>query len=271
MTEALPADHMMGANNPPEEMVPEPDVSGLPPLEGMVVLVRARVAPKVKAAKDFAAGRPTVVTADTLEAAAKFVKDGRVNWKDLDELRVALKTPYDVASRAMQDTFKGALDELEAAGKAVNRLIGEHNERVAEEERKRANEAALAAKLEADRRLAVADSLLDAGLDDAASGVAESGLKLERQADQLTKQASGSVADLARTRTHAGTVSSKVEYSETIDFKVVRKKLGKLGEHFTAPEIEKAVRAFRTAELKASRQPELPGVAFNKGSIGVVR
>lgn len=170
-----------------------------------------------------------------------------------------------------RNLFKPRIVRVQTAEAALTAQMTDYNRRVADAKRAQAEEAARKAREEQEQRFAQADTLLESGLEHAAEGLAKSGEQLGKQAAKMEKMAAGSTADLARASTLSGTSSSRLEWKQEItDEKALRKSLGKLGAYFTTAELDKAIRAFRTAEVRSgnsaalldAEKPALKGVRF---------
>lgn len=210
------------------------------------------------------AALPAIVQSDAdLERLAKHVKDTRSVHATLDAARTSEKRRFDEAGKEVQGLFTPRLAKLDASRKVAMDRITAHNRVVEERERAKAKEAADAMRAEADRQAAAAATIETSGMADVAETIMEGALDAQADAQKLDRVATGSAADLVRTSTSAGTVSSSTTLTfEVTDWPLVRVNLGMLGNFIDAATIEKAIRAYVKGEKLASRHPALPGVRF---------
>lgn len=192
--------------------------------------------------------------------------------KTLEAARKTEKTRFDDAGKEVQALFTPRLTKLETAKQAALGAITRHNRKVEEEERRKAAVAAQREREEAQRRAAAAAALETAGHTDVAETVMDGAVEAERTAQKLDALSTGSAADLVRTQTAGGTVSSSSKLKhEVVDQQALRATLGVLADHFALPEIDKAIRAYIAAEKKAGREPKLAGVRFFNDTKAIVR
>lgn len=256
--QALPGDH----NNPP-----------LVDVEALAKRHEAafRTSTAVLAAE---AALPEVIADEAdLEKCALHARAGLSASKALEDARKIEKTPFDEAGKQVQNLFKPRLDKLEATKQLALSRMTIWNRKVEEKKRKEAAEAAIKEREEASRRAAAAAAIETSGHQGVADTVMDSAVDSEETARKLDQIATGSsAAELVRTHTSAGTVTSATSAAfEIVDAQALRATLGVLADHFGLPEIEKAVRAYMKAELKASRAPTLAGVRFFNDSKARVR
>jgi len=193
--------------------------------------------------------------------------------KDLDACRDLEKRRFDTAAKEVQGLFKPRLDKLDAAKAAALATITRHNRRVEEAARQQAAAAAEIERQEAARRAAAAAAIEEAGHQDVGNTVMDSAIESEAAAVRLDAVATGSsAADLVRTHTAAGTVTSATSMTfEITDQQPLRASLGGLGDYFPLPDIEKAIRAYMKAQKLGGRELSLPGVRFFADSKARVR
>ena len=209
---------------------------------------------------------------ETLERLAAYVRQARAANATVDTARSGEKKVFDDAGKAVQAFFAPVQDKLDRAKRKAEGVINDRNRRAEDVRRREALEAAERERQEAERRAEVARSLEADGKTAASAPIMEHAVAGEQMAEALERKAVSSTADLVRTQTGAGTVSSKGDWAFVIDDSAaLRATLGKLADHFTQADIEKAVRAFKTAEKKAGRTPALPGVTFSWTTSAVVR
>lgn len=209
---------------------------------------------------------------DTLDKLAEYVRQTRARSTTIDGHRSFEKQAFDAAGTAVQSFFNPTLNKLADAKRKAEGIITARNRRAEELARQRALAAAEAERAEARRRHEEAARLETAGKTVVADQIMEHAQNAERMAETMERQAGASSSDLVRTQTAGGTVSSKgVWVFQIEDQAALRATLGKLGDHFTLPEIEKAIRSLIAVEKKAGRDPSLPGVVFSRDSRAVIR
>lgn len=270
------APQTIGANNPPSPI--------LPTAEEVAMSLLAKHADLFRRADELIAAKmrlPDAIPLDDPEDGEGKTVLGRVSAmvvalrnteKALDTQRDMEKRPFDLLAKATQNLFKPKQEALTAIKARCEGMINARNRaqeaaererriKLAEQERQvEQDRLASAAKLEAMGHAEVAATVMDAAQDSA------------NLADRMEREAGGTAADLVRTRTDGGTVSSVRTFTfEITDNAALRSTLGKLADHVGLPELEKAIRSFMTAERKAGRQPELTGVTFIEGSRASVR
>lgn len=210
-----------------------------------------------------------------LERLAKHVKDARTAKAGLEAARTTEKKHYDEAAKKVQGLFTPRQAKLDDTSKVALDRINDHNRRVEEAERKKAAEAAQKEREEADRRMAAAAAIETSGMADVADTIMESALDSQAVADKLDRVSTGSAADLVRTHTASGTVTSATEIAfEIVDGDALRASLGALGAHFNQDHIAQALRAYRAFHKKQGRGPadmDVPGVRFFTTSSARVR
>lgn len=214
------------------------------------------------------AGLPLKVETEAdLERLAKHVKDARSVHSTLDAARTSEKRRFDDAGREVQGLFTPRLTKLEASRKVAMDRINAHNQIVEERQRAAAKAAADAQRVEAERRAAAAAAIETSGMGDVAQTILDTAVDAQAAAEKLDRVATGSAADLVRTSTAGGTVTSATILTfEVVGSDDLRAYIGELGPHFTQPEIEKAIRAYIAAQKKLGRTAAtiaaLPGVRF---------
>jgi hypothetical protein len=192
--------------------------------------------------------------------------------KTLDGCRTLEKRRFDDAGKEVQGLFLPRLTKLEAAKQAALGAITRHNRKIEEEQRRLAAEAAQRERVEMERRQAAAAALEAQGHADVAETVMDTAVEAERMAERLDRQATGSAADLVRTHTAGGTVTSATSMAfEIEDGAALRSSLGTLGDYIDQPSIDKAIRAYMKAMKLAGRDLAVPGVRFFADSKARVR
>lgn len=208
-----------------------------------------------------------------LEKCAAHAKAALNAGKGLEDARKVEKAPFDAAATQVQNLFKPRLDKLDATKRVALDRMTAWNRKVEEQKRQEAAAAAAREREEAQRRAAAAAAIETSGHQGVADTVMDSAVDSEETARKLDAIATGSsAADLVRTHTSVGTVTSATSAAfEIMDAQALRQTFGALADHFDMAAIEKAVRAYMKAELKASRAPSLPGVRFFNDSKARVR
>jgi len=193
--------------------------------------------------------------------------------KDLDACRDLEKRRFDTAAKEVQGLFKPRLEKLELAKYTALATITRHNKKVEEAARKQAAEAAERERQEAARRAAAAAAIEAAGHQGVGDTVMDSAIESEAAAVRLDAISTGSsAADLVRTHTAAGTVTSATAMSfEVLMPVVLRRDLGALGDFIDQASIDKAIRTYMKAQKLAGRELSLPGVRFFADSKARVR
>lgn len=218
----------------------------------------------------------TVQTEDDLARVTQHVKDARSAAASLEAARETEKRPFLDAGTAVQNLFKPRIDKLDATRKVALKRIDVWNAKVEEMRRAEAAERARQERIEADRRAAAAAAVEAQGLNDVAETIMDSALDSQAVAEQFDRVSTGSAADLVRTSTSAGTVTSATTLAfEIVDNDALRNTLGALGQHFGQPEIEKAIRSYVAANKKvgatAATIKPIPGVRFYEDRSARVR
>lgn len=256
--QVLPGTH----NNPPLVEIEALAARNRPAFEAATAVLKAEAA------------LPAVIEGEAdLEACAAHVKAARAATTALDGARAAEKLPFDDAAKQVQNLFKPRLDKLAATKAEAERRITNWNRKLEEQRRAEAAAAAVREREEAARREAAAAQIETAGFDGVGDTVLDSAIQSEKAADRLDRLATGSsAADLVRTATAAGTVTSATSMTfEVEDSTALRGSLGGLGDYFDQPSIDKAIRAYIKAQKLAQRPMTLPGVRFFTDSKARVR
>lgn len=220
---------------------------------------------------------PAKVETDAdLDRLAKHVKDARSAKAGLEAARTTEKKRFDEAGKEVQALFTPRQAKLDATSAVALGRINAHNRIVEEKRRAEAAEAARVERIEADRRAAAAAAVESQGLNDVAETIMDSALDSQAVAEKLDRVSTGSAADLVRTTTSFGTVTSATKLTfEVMDSTALRATLGALGDHFGAVEIDKAIRSYVAANKKigatATTIKPIPGVRFYEDRSAQVR
>jgi len=145
---------------------------------------------------------------ETNKRAADFAKKIASHIKVLEGDHKGEKQPYLDGGRAVDGFFKTLIDRLGVAKKDVERRQTVFANKKAAEERRRREEEARLAKEAADRAAREALERAAQLPADAAEAVLEDAIAAEDQAEAAVEAAQASQADLSRTRTDLGVVSS---------------------------------------------------------------
>jgi len=216
---------------------------------------------------------PTEVVSEadvaTLTAGVRSIRGA---FTTLDNARDGERRRFTTAATEVQGLFKPRLDKLVAAKDAALATLTRHNSRVEEAERIKAKEAADRERAESERRAEAAAAMEAKGMGDVADAVMEKAVDSQRMAEQLDRQSTGRAADLVRTRTEGGTLSSssKTDF-EIIDAGALRGTLGPLADYLGQDAIDKAIRAYVKAQKLAAKPLFIVGVRFFDASKAIVR
>jgi hypothetical protein len=180
---------------------------------------------------------PTKIkTDDDLGKVGQCVTDLRALWKRADGLRSDEKAPIIAAGKDLDAWFKDLLGKVEKSAKRLQGAADDYARQKAAEERARLQEEARKAREKREQELAKAE----AG-NVKAAGRAE---LAEAQADAAEKAATGSNADLVRTRAGGVTASAKTVWTFRVDdYAALQASLGPLGPFLAREDVEKAIRS----------------------------
>lgn len=205
------------------------------------------------------------------DKAAEIVSAITKHAKVVEAARNGDKAPPLEAGRKIDGYYAGLATPMENAKKPLSRKIGDYLHKKAEDER-RAREAEEARKrAEADEARRKAAELEQQATTNQSLRVAveadQMATRAEAQAAKATKAAEAKPADLARTRTATGTLSTlKREWvTEIVD--VDKIDLNALRGYFTRDEIEKAVRG----AFKADHTREIAGAKHYEQNVASIR
>lgn len=164
--------------------------------------------------------------------------------KHLDAAREQEKAPFLAAGREVDGFFKPMLDGLADAKTALSRRATHYMNRKAEAERKAREEEARIAQAEADRKLREAQEAEAHKLSDVADTKLAEAAEAEIDANIAAKAATAKPAELARTRSDAGTVATLSRKWEFAVDDWSKLDLETLRPYIAQGDLEKAVRAF---------------------------
>ena len=258
----IPERHEMGANNPPEPTLIER--LAVTYGEGIQIAAMAAASPPLKVIG--------LEDTEALDEAVAYVRRMTAYEKRLEELRKEAKAPLDEAVKTAQAFFKPTIDKVVAAKASVLGVINAHNKLKADAEARAYREAAELERQRAAEQAAAAATIETAGGTAAGDAVLDHAVRSEEMAERMDRKASGPVADLVRQNVGGGVVSGSTVWTfEIVDQPALRATLGALGDHFTAADIEKAVRSYMAQQKKIGGKPALPGVTFGSEQKAIVR
>lgn len=142
------------------------------------------------------------------------IKDCRAAARKLDETRKSTKAPFHEAGKGVDSFFNALTDKLTDQIDALTRRVTDYNERVERERRRRLAEEEQRLADEARARLdsaAGSDNRLE---QDIAVDEAE---RAEAQRQAVRQEALKPSADLSRSRTEAGTVSTRKVWTFSVE------------------------------------------------------
>ncbi len=190
----------------------------------------------------------TVDDDDTARRVADFVKQLTSAAKTADGVRVKEKEPHLQGGRLVDAFFKVVTDELGKAKKAMEARLTVYQRKVAEEERKRREEAERVAREEAERARKEAEDRAAALTNEAdlsAAVEAEEAAERAAAAARLAERdAEAKAADLSRTRGDLGGVASLRTTWTFREMNRDRIDLEALRPHLAVDSIEKALRSY---------------------------
>lgn len=272
MNEPLPYDTGpqpgIGDNRPPDETDPLHD--RLLEAHGALVESASRLI------RDFTTRVPEIITDDDEnEKASDYVKELTGCMKTMEAARVSEKEPFLKAGRTVDGFFRKAADMLERVKKTVAKTKTVYERKKAVEERLVREEAERQARADAERARQEAEATEKAAME-AQQGSEEAlnrAIEAERRAEQaekdvvqIARDANAKAADLSRSRSAKGSVSSLRTFWEYKDLDIARVDLEPLRYHLPSGAIEKAVRSFVNAGGK-----ELAGVEIFENTESVTR
>ncbi len=212
-------------------------------LPSVTDLLRDRYGAKITAVEEIAARasamKRTVDSDDDLPAVAEIVKAARELRHDVDGLRSTENKPHLAAQRDTNAFFNVMIERLQKIQQFFEGETNAYQNRKAQEERARQAEIARREREEAERKLAVAAASRSQVEGEV---ILNEALRADARAEEAEQRQSASVAELTRTRTEHGTVSSSAVWSHNVDDWSLLD-LNELRDQFTVPEIEKAIRS----------------------------
>ncbi|WP_378952211.1 hypothetical protein [Mesorhizobium sp. ANAO-SY3R2] len=200
---------------------------------------------------------PFIVNDEELGKVAEVAVEARKLSKQLDELRLAETEQYRTASKTTNDFFGELTGRLNTIKTTLESWATTYNDEKEASERRRLAEEARKAQEEAAKRLAEAAAATNSVEGDVVLIEAQ---KAEQKAEHAAAVATGSSADLVRTKTSGGTVSSTGRWTFRID-DFTKIPLEKLRPFLSVPDIERALGKYATANQDKA---PIDGVTFFK-------
>lgn len=172
------------------------------------------------------------------------VKNLKACAKAFEEARKAEKGKYDECGKVVHGIAKGFADDLAKWAREAEQRMTDYQTRVAQEEERRRQEEERKKREEAER---LAQEAKDAD-------TLEDAIRAEEAAEKARREAEAKPADLHRARGEYGGVSSlrSVLAFEVLDIHAVP--LETLRRHFSAEDINKAVRGFMSANREEVKE-----------------
>ncbi len=269
MTDALPYDESpkvipgIGDNQPPEDADPLRD--------RMADIHGALVARQAALLADEALRVPEIIEDEEgAEKVTDYIKELAGCVKTLEGARVSEKEPFLKSGRTVDGFFKKMTDNLGAVKRGASKVLTVYEREKAERERRRLDEEARLAREEAERAQqeaeARADALADARDLDGAIEAEEQAKQAAADLVQVERDAAVNAAELSRTRSAKGAVSSLRTFWDFKELDRAQIDLEALRHHLPHAAIESAVRAF----VKAGGR-DLAGVEIFENTASVVR
>lgn len=172
------------------------------------------------------------------------VKGIRGLIKEIGDAKDTEKRPHLDANKTIEEFFKSLTERLTKGRDVIEARGKKYLDKKAVEERQRREEAAKAAREEAERKLREAQAAEEQGKEVHAEIALDQATQADRRAQVIEKAVDDSAADMARTRLAGGGVSTlrtswefKVEDYEAVDLNALRA-------FFANSEIDKAIRGF---------------------------
>jgi len=238
-----------------------------PPVTELLGTAYADLVTRIKAAIESAGRAPAVIEDDaTLGKFADTVKYIAKLEREVEDARKSEKEPYLQGGRDVDAFFAGCTGELTAAKKVI---AGRHTDYLVKKEaaeRAAREEAARLARAEEEVRLKAAQEAEAAGRADEAQEQLETAAQAEVAAVKAEAEAHAKPADLVRTYSTGGSLSSlKKEWTFAIE-DMAKVDASAVWPYVAAADKEKAIRAF----VKAGGR-SLAGVRVYEAAKGMVR
>jgi hypothetical protein len=278
----------IGGNEPPEETPFEADevfaavdVSEGPALPNVadywssLEISLRNTGPLVDLGKvKISAAAITAVTDDaSAQTAGEVVKELRRVRQVGEDAFTAEKAPI-LAATKVCDEFGRPFKALTTEQTRIERLIGTHQAKVAEDRRKALAEAAAAERKKAQDLLDAAAAQETAGHDVVGDILMDHAEKAETFAAIHETRASAPVADLAKTQTSTVALGVRAPWTaDLLDVAALRETCGILGQHIPASALLTAAQAYVRASVVNGKftGKELPGVRIYQDVRGVAR
>lgn len=279
---------VIGGNFPPEEIPFEADEVAMAEASAALVstpnvadywspleITLRNAAPLADLGKvKVSAAAITAVTDDaSAEAAGVVVKELRRVRQAGEDAFTAEKAPILAATRVC-DEFGRPFKALTTEQTRIERLIGTHQAKVAEDRRKALAEAAEAERQKARDLESAAAQQEEAGNDVVADILMDHGMKAESFAAIHETRAAAPVAELAKTQTGTVALGLRAPWTaELLDVVALRETCGILGQHIPASALLTAAQAYVRASVVEGKftGKELPGVRIFQDLRGTSR
>jgi len=212
-------------------------------------------------------GAPAAITNDNEhKIVAELVRDVAGSLKNIESQRVAEKAPFMSAERAVDGFFKKFETRLEKVKLAMNKRIKDFLDAKAAAERRAREEEARVAREAQERAFKEAQAAEAAKNEPGVNAALTSAARAEDRAAEADAAAAAKPAELARTRTDTGVLSTlRTDWTHAIE-KYDAIPLDLLRPYFTRAEVDKAIRGF----VKAGGR-ELTGVRIFEDTTAVTR
>lgn len=228
------------------------------PISDVLAEQYSDLAARVEAIATRANLAPKAIATDTdLNTIGALIRDTRELSGETDKKRESEKRPYLQAGRDVDAFFKVFTDRLDRISTVFKKIADDHARAVAAEARRRAEDEARKAREEADRQAEIARRAEEANRLKTAEKHEAKAEAAEQRAEQAEAVAASSAADLVRSRTDSGILSTaRTEWAfEITDYDAIP--LDKLRPYLKREHVEQAIRAFVKLQKQAAA---LPGV-----------
>jgi hypothetical protein len=235
-----------------------------PPLEEVLKdQFKSDMAEVEKLAEQANALKKSIENDDDLIPYTQVVKGTRALLKSIDDKRKKETEAYRAAEKTTNDFFRPMTARLERIKSVLEDRATAYNAEKEERERRRLAEIAEQERKEQEALRKEAEEAVAAGRHVEAEVIEQQAEQKAARAEGAAQQAtSGSAADLTRTRTEAGTVTSVGTWTFQIE-DVTKIPLAQLRNYLELAHIEKALKAY--AKANQDKKP-LAGVRFFKTS-----
>lgn len=227
----------------------------------------ASISETIEALAKRANSAPTAISDDNEhKTVATLEIDVRASLKNIEAQRVAEKAPYLKAEREIDGFFKQHSDRLSRIATAMNKRVKDYLDAKMDAERRAHEETARIAREAQERALKEAEEAAAANKPHLANAALDQAVHADQRATEALQDAKASPADLSRTRTDTGVLSTlkTVWTHEITDYDAIP--LDKLRPYFKRDEVDKAIRGY----VRAGNR-ELPGTRIFQETAAVTR